>query len=81
MNPKIGTYTSQGTEYPTETITGKPFVQGDYDPPPAIVHGLLEGHFAIGDVFPPPGFDVNAEIAKLNAEIAPKRVVKVEEKP
>lgn len=70
-NPKIGRYTPEGTQYPSETITGKPYARSEYDPPPAIVHDFAEGYFAVGDVFPPRDFDVNAALAGLRAEIAP----------
>lgn len=82
-NPKIGRYTSQGTVYPSETLSGKPYSRAETDPPPAIVHGLTESVFAVGDVFPPPGFDTEAELVKLKALLAPapsKRVSDTSEK-
>lgn len=81
MNPKIGTYAASGAVYPTETITGKPY---QYDTPPAIVHDLLNGHFAIGDVFPPRDFDVEAALMALNDELsasAPSKPVKTPLEP
>lgn len=71
MNPKIGTYAPEGAIYPTETISGKPYSRSEYDPPPTIVHGLLDGHFAIGEIWLPRDFDVNAAVAALNAELRP----------
>lgn len=71
MNPKIGKYTPQGTVYPSETITGKPFARAEREAPPAIVHELAEGYFAVGDVFPPRGFDVEAALSALRAELVP----------
>lgn len=70
QNPKIGKYTRQGTEYPTETLSGKPYSRAETDPPPAIVHHLTDSAFAVGDVFAAPGFDVDAALAKLRAELA-----------
>lgn len=76
-NPKIGTYTPEGTIYPTETITGKPYARGEFDPPPAIVHGIGEYHFAIGDPFAPRDFDVEVELDLLRAALADVRVTVV----
>lgn len=70
-NPKIGRFTPEGTVYPCETITGKPYSRSEYDPPPAIVHEFGGGFFAVGDVFPPRAFDVEAALASLRAEVAP----------
>lgn len=70
-NPKIGQYTPEGTIYPSETLAGSPYSRGELDPPPPIVHGLLPGYFAVGDIFPPRDFDVEAEIGKLCAELTP----------
>jgi hypothetical protein len=69
MNPKIGTYAPEGAIYPSETISGKPYSRTEYDPPPTIVHGLLDGHFALGEIWLPRDFDVNAAVAALNAEL------------
>lgn len=71
MNPKIGQHTPEGTVYPSETITGKPYARGEIDPPPLVVHQLDDTHFAIGDPFAPVGFDVDAALAALRAELAP----------
>lgn len=73
-HPKIGRYTPEGTLYPTETITGKPYARGEFDPPPAIVHMLQDGYFVIGEVFLPRGFDVEVELDLLRSVIADVRV-------
>lgn len=75
MNPKIGRYTPEGAVYPSEMITGKPYSRSETDPAPTIVHDFAEGYFAIGDLFPPREFDVNAALAALRAEITPAPVV------
>lgn len=73
-NPKLGRYTPEGMIYPTETITGKPYARGEYDPPPAIIHNIGEHWFAVGDVFPPRDFNVEVALDVLRAEIAAVRV-------
>lgn len=78
MNPKIGSYTPEGTVYPTETITGKPYARGETDPPPAIVHGVGEQHFAVGEVFLPPDFNVEAALDELKAALKPAHAKKDE---
>lgn len=83
QNPKIGRYTPQGTVYPSETLSGKPYARSEHDPPPAIVHDLAGGAFVVGDVFPPPGFDAEAELNKLKTLLAPtpsRRVSEASEK-
>lgn len=71
MNPKIGTINRDGTTtYPAETLAGAPFERGEYDPHPPIVHYLgADGHFCIGDVWPPRGFNVEEALQKLKAEV------------
>lgn len=71
MNPKIGTYSAEGVLYPSETISGKSYTRGELDPPPAIVHEFAPGYFAVGDVFPPAGFDLEAALKTLASEVAP----------
>lgn len=80
MNPKIGTFNGEGAiTYPTETLAGAPYSRGQFDPAPAIMHGLPGGHFAVGDVFPPKGFDVEAALAALKKELtAPTKSAKLE---
>lgn len=72
MNPKIGIMHDNGTyTWPTETLAGASFAHGDFDPPPAMLHTLdAEGRFAVGDVWPPRGFDVQGALDKLKAELA-----------
>ena len=70
-NPKIGKSTPEGVVYPSETITGKPYARAELDPAPTIVHEFADGYFAVGDMFPPAGFDVDAALAALRAEVAP----------
>lgn len=79
-NPKLGRYTPEGTVYPTETITGKPYARGEYDPPPAIVHNIGEHWFSVGDVFPPQDFDLDAALEALKAAVKPSPV-KSQDKP
>jgi hypothetical protein len=71
QNPKVGKYTPEGTVYPSQSLSGKPYARSEYDPPPAILHDLGGGAFAVGDVFPPPGFDAEAELNRLKALVAP----------
>lgn len=72
MNHKIGHYNDDGTlTYPSKTLAGADFERGEFDPPPAHLHNLGGKFFAIGDVWPPKGFDVNAELDKLRAELTP----------
>ena len=73
-NPKIGKLVPG--EYPTQMITGKSYARGESDPPPLIVHDLLDGYVAIGDMFPPRDFDVEAALTELKAELAPKATAK-----
>ena len=73
MNPKIGKL-NPGV-YPSETITGKPYQKTEYDPPPAIVHTLVDDYVAIGDPFPPRDFDAEATVNALKVELAPKSAV------
>lgn len=69
-NPKLGTINNDGsTTWPTVTLAGAPFEHGQYDPPPAIVHTLPGGYLAVGDVWPPRDFDVEAALATLKAEV------------
>lgn len=72
MNPKIGTYAPEGAVFPTQTISGKPFQRSEYDAMPPVIHDLLDGHFAVGEVFPPRDFDVEAALQELNAELGAK---------
>lgn len=72
MNPKIGTYAPEGTIFPTQTITGKPFQRSEYDAMPPVIHDLIGGHFAVGEVFLPRDFDVEAALQELNAELSAK---------
>jgi hypothetical protein len=69
-NPKIGKL--EENQYPSQLITGKPYQRSETDPPPTIVHDLGEGYVAIGDMFPPAGFDIEAALDVLKAELAPK---------
>lgn len=71
MNPKLGKSTPEGVVYPSQMITGKPYARAELDPAPTIVHEFADGYFAVGDMFPPADFDVEAELAKLRAEVAP----------
>lgn len=71
-NPKIGKLNAG--EYPSQTITGKPYSRDEKDPPPTIVYGLVDDWVAVGDIFAPAGFDVQAELDKLMVEVAPKVV-------
>lgn len=75
-HPKIGKYLPEGTVYPTETITGKPYARGEFDPPPPIVHEFAVGYFAVGEVWIPRGFSVEAELEKLKAVVKPSAVKK-----
>lgn len=72
MNPKIGTIHADGSlTFPSETLAGAPYERGDFDPMPPIVHTLdAVGHFAVGDVWPPLGFDAHAALDALKAELA-----------
>ncbi len=82
MNAKIGTIQPDGSVvWPSETLAGAPFERGDFDKPPAIQHTLdAVGHFCIGDVWPPRGFDVNAALDALKAELTPAPSSKKAEK-
>ena len=69
MNPKIGIRNANGTikSYPSQSLSGRPlsFTGGPKQTPPAIVHNLSATEFAIGDVTPPKGFDVQAAVDAL----------------
>lgn len=65
-DPRIGTRTDSGTQYPQATISG-----GRYSRPPLTVMGLDDTHFVVLDPFPRPGFDLEAALAECMALIAP----------
>lgn len=77
LNERIGTTDADGTvRYPAKSLSGRP----DYERPPTQMHQLGGGKFVVLDIFPPPGFDANAELAALKAALKPAPAKK-EDKP
>lgn len=70
-NPKIGTIDANGNpQFPTQTLSGQLIDSDDRATLTGHIHMLSSTTFCIGDVFVPKGFDVQAAIDALKAEIA-----------
>ena len=79
---RIGTINADGSLiYPAKTFIGRDFIHEETSATPPVLHMLPGKRFVVGEIFYPPTFDVNEELDKLKAELAPKKpVVKPEDK-
>lgn len=72
-NPKIGTIDDAGNpQFPSQSLSGQALDMDDRTTLTGHIHMLTSTTFCIGDVFPVKGFDVQAAIDALKAEVAPQ---------
>lgn len=77
-DPRIGHRTEQGVEYPSQTLSGRPYRREAQSQPPNTVQ-LGGGDFAVLDPFPPVGFDRRAALEALRKP--PSRSKRIEPQP
>lgn len=68
MDNRLGRITPDGVQRPERTLSGQAYIDMH------TVRGLSGGYFVVLDDFPAPSFDVEGEIAKLEAGLTPKAI-------